>query len=73
MATVSDSEEQVTGGQAASSASSRGDRQAIVVVDDLPGDIPIAVRELEAIETYVADLVDQIFGEAAAGPDNSGG
>jgi hypothetical protein len=28
------------------------------VLDDFPADIPVSHRELEVIETYVADLVD---------------
>ena len=45
---------------------------APAVVDNLPSDIPMTARELEALETYLADLLDQLFDEAAAGADNAG-
>lgn len=43
-----------------------------IVLDDLPPEIPIAIREIEAIETYVADLLEQIFDDVAAGVGNPG-
>ena len=40
------------------------------VVDNLPADIPITARELEVLETYLADLIDQLLYDASA--DQSG-
>ena len=37
------------------------------VVDNLPADISITARELEVLETYLADLTDQLIGDALAG------
>lgn len=41
------------------------------VVDNLPADIPITARELEVLETYLSDLIDQLLGDTLAGGDGS--
>jgi hypothetical protein len=42
-----------------------------VVLDELPETIPITVRELEVIETYLGQLVDEVWA-AKTGEPNSG-
>jgi hypothetical protein len=41
--------------------SSRHDRPA--VVDDLPRRVPVSQRELDVIETYLGDLLDEALGQ----------
>jgi hypothetical protein len=37
-------------------------RDAVVVVDDFPQEIPIMRRELDVIETYLGALLDEALG-----------
>lgn len=39
---------------------------ALVVIDNLPAGLPIGVAELEAIETYLADVLDAVLGGETA-------
>lgn len=43
-----------------------GNGTAPCVIDNLPADIAITARELEVLETYFADLIDQLLGDAPA-------
>lgn len=47
-------------------------RAAPDVVDNLPTDIASTARELEALEIYLADLLDELFDEVALGASNAG-
>jgi len=37
-----------------------------IVLDDLPGVIPVTRRELEIIETYLGNLIDRLLLDAAS-------
>jgi hypothetical protein len=44
--------------------SSRHDRlRGLAVVDDLPRRVPVSQRELDVIETYLGDLLDEALGQ----------
>lgn len=53
-----------------SSAAGTGE---LVAVDNLPAEIPIAAREFDALETYLADLLDLLLDEAVGGSADAGG
>lgn len=40
--------------------------EALVIIDNLPADLPIGIAELEAIETYLADVLDAVLGGETA-------
>ena len=47
-----------------------GNGTAPCVIDNLPADIAITARELEVLETYFTDLIDQLLGDD---PTDDGG
>lgn len=38
------------------------DEQPLIVADDLPGSTPICEAELDAIERYMGDILDEVLG-----------
>ena len=42
------------------------DRGALPVLDNVPDQVPVTIRELEVIETYLAQLIDQLLDETVS-------
>jgi hypothetical protein len=52
--------------QTGTNSAARPSADCRTIIDDLSQEIPISARELEAIEAYLAALIDQLLDEMPA-------